>query len=168
MNSSFFKATNNIVSPKWNNILNRPHCTALFQDFHGEICQHDKTAIVHAKQQYYWRHINCPVYELTGFFPHSYGSLIVSKRCKQKERVNQAYLRMQETGIIDRTSKKYQQKQDPLNNFQDRYSDKYNVQDEGVMFEHVKIIVICYFMFLPILLIILGMEIMIHKYKNRC
>ena len=74
---------------------------------------------------------------------------------------------MQEVGIVDRMSKKYGMKQDPLKNFQDRYSDKYNVQDEGVMFDHVKIIVICYFMFLPIPLIVLLMEIMIHKYKNR-
>ena len=74
---------------------------------------------------------------------------------------------MQEVGVVDRTTKRSGIKKDSLKNFQDHYSDRYNVQDEGVMFDHVKIIVIGYFMFLPIPLIILLIEIMIHKYRNR-
>ena len=134
---------------------------------HGEICKHDNVAIVRAKHQFYWNHVDCPIYELTGFFKNAQGSLMVSKRTKQKEKLNQAYLKMSEVGIVDRLSKKYGMKKDPLKNFQDRYNDKYKVQEEGVMFDHVRIIVIGYFLFLPIPLLILVIEIIIHKYKNR-
>ena len=107
------------------------------------------------------------MYELSGFFPSSYGTVLISRRYKHKEKLNHAYIKMREVGVIDRMSKKFGMKKDPLKNFQDHYSDKYNVVDEGVMFDHVKFIVIGYFMFLPIPLLVLLMEIVIHKYKNR-
>ena len=107
------------------------------------------------------------MFELSGFFPSSYGTILISKGFKHKEKLNHAYMKMREVGIIDRMSKRYGMKKDPVKNFQDHYSDKYNVQDEGVMFDHVKFIVIGYFMFLPIPLIVLLMEIIIHKYKHR-
>lgn len=107
------------------------------------------------------------MYEFNDFFTKQYASIIVSKGFKGKEKLNQAYLKMQEVGIVDRVSKRFEMKNDPLKNFQDHYSDKYKVHEEGVMFEHVKIIVIGYFLFLPIPVIILLMEILIHKYKHR-
>ena len=107
------------------------------------------------------------MYELSGFFPSSYGTVLLSRRYKHKEKLNHAYLKMREVGIIDRMSKQFGMKKDPLKNFQDHYSDKYNVQDEGVMFEHVKFIIIGYFMFLLIPLIVLLIEILVHKYKHR-
>ena len=155
------------ISPKWKEILNPPLCAPSFKDFHEEICKHDKVAIVYPNHQYYREYINCPVYELTEFFPNAYGTIMLSKRIKQKEKLNQAYIKMREVGIVDRMSKKYGMKKDPLKNFQASYNDKYKVHIEGVMFEHVKIFVIGYFMFLTIPLIILLMEIMIHKYMNR-
>ena len=81
--------------------------------------------------------------------------------------MNHAYLKMREVGIVDRVTKMSGMKKDPVKNFQDHYSDKYKVQEEGVMFEHVKIIVIGYFMFLPIPFLILLIEIIIHSYMNR-
>ena len=147
--------------------MNPPLCTPIIEDFHGEICKHDNVAVVLSKHQYYWRLLDCPIYELSGFLSDAYGTLLVSKRLKHKEKINQAYLKMREVGIVDRLSKKHRMKKDPMKNFQDHYSEKYKVQEEGVMFEHVKIIVIGYFMFLPIPLIILLIEIIIHKYKNR-
>lgn len=70
---------------------------------------------------------------------------MLSKGFKHKEKLNQAYLRMREVGIIDRMSKKYEMIKDPLKNFQDRYSDKYNVQMKDFLYDHVKLIVISYF-----------------------
>ena len=124
-------------------------------------------AVVLPTNQFNDSRIKCPIYEISGLFSSSHGSFMISKGFKQKEKLNQAYLKMKEVGIVDRMSKKYGMKTNELKNFKDHYNDKYNVQDEGVMFDHVKIIVIGYFMFLPIPLVILLIEILIHKYKNR-
>lgn len=74
---------------------------------------------------------------------------------------------MRETGIIARINNRYGRIKNSINNFQNRYSKPYNVGDEGVMFEHVKYIVIAYFMFLPIPLIVLLIENIIHKFRLR-
>ena len=165
--NSLFKDFEDDILPKWQGILNQPICAPAIYDFHDEICKHDNVAIVNAKHQYFWKFIDCPVYELSGFLSDAYGTLMLSKRSKQKEKLNQAYLKMQEVGIVDRLSKQFGMKKNPMINYQDHYSDKYNVQDEGVMFDHVKLIVIGYFLFLPIPLLILLIEIIIHRYRNR-
>ncbi|CAO1360900.1 unnamed protein product [Diamesa serratosioi] len=165
-NPIFESDLEDLVYPKWKNILNPEVCQQYGSIYKG-ICANENLAFVCAANQFYANEIKCPVFELTGFFPCQYASFEVSKGFKHKEKVNQAYLKMQEVGIVDRVTKRSRMKKDSLINFQDRYNDKYNVQDEGVMFDHVKIIVISYFMFLPIPLLILLMEIMIHKYKNQ-
>ena len=147
--------------------MNPLACAHALTHFHEKICELNNVAIVIPVNQFYSKYVKCPVYELSGFFPNSYGSLLISRRYKHKEKLNQAYLKMSEVGIVDRLSKKYAVKKNPVKNFQDHYSDKYNVVDEGVMFEHVKFIVIGYFMFLLIPLIVLLIEILIHKYKHR-
>ena len=147
--------------------MNPPACAHALTNFHTNICELNNVAIVVSVNQFFSEYVKCPVYELSGFFPNSYGSLFISQRFKHKEKLNHAFLKMREVGIVDRLSKRYGRKKNPVKNFQDHYSDKYNVQDEGVMFEHVKFNVIAYFMFLPIPLIILVIEIIIHKYKNR-
>ena len=147
--------------------MNQPACTQVQFNFHEKICGFENVAAVYPANQYYSTLVKCPVYELSGFFPNVHGTVMLSQGFKHKEKLNQAYIKMQEVGIVDRISKKYNMKKDPVNNFQDHYSDKYNVQDEGVMFDHVKFIVIGYFMFLPIPLLVLLIEIIIHKYKNR-
>ena len=106
--------------------------------------------------------------ELSGpdYIPSSDGQLLVSQSFKYKEHANRFYLRMREVGIIKRLSQKYTIEKDPLINFQNHYNDRYVVEQDGVMFEHVKIIVMAYFAFLPIPLIVLLMEIIIHKYMT--
>ena len=113
--------------------------------------------------------MNCTVIELSGpdYIPSSYGQLLVSKGFKYKEHMNRFYLRMREVGIIKRLSQKFKTVKDPLINFQNHYNERYVVEQDGVMFEHVKFIIISYFAFLPIPMIILLIEILIHKYKFR-
>ena len=147
--------------------MNPPSCAHVLENFHDKICELNNVAAVYPVNQYFWKLVKCPVYELSDFFQNSYGSLILSNGFKHKEKVNHAFLKMREVGIVDRVSKQFGMKKDPLKNFQDHYSDKYNVVDEGVMFDHVKFIVIGYFIFLPIPLVILLIEILIHKYKHR-
>ena len=147
--------------------MNQPVCPKVIHKFHDHICKEKNVAVIYPANQYLGNRIKCPIYELSGVSPNSYGTHMLSMGFKHKEKINQAYVKMREVGIVDRLSKRYQMNKDPLRNFQDHYSDKYNVQDEGVMFEHVKIIVIGYFLFLTIPLIILLLEIMIHKYKSR-
>ena len=146
--------------------MNTPKCENLV-NLHSYMCKTKNLAVVHPMNQFYSRFLNCPIYELSNFLPDEYGSIMTRKGFKHKEKINQAYLKMREVGIVDRMSKRYGMKKDPLKNFQDHYSDKYNVVDEGVMFDHVKFIVIGYFMFLPIPLLVLLIEILIHKYKHR-
>ena len=153
--------------PKWKGILNPPICSHVLSKLEDSFCGLNNVALIFPTNQFYDGQIKCPVYELSGFFHKQYASFPVSKGFKHKEKFNQAYLKMQEVGIVDRVTKISGMKKDPLKNFQDHYSDKYNVVDEGVMFEHVKIIVIGYFMFLPIPLLVLLIEILIHKYKHR-
>ena len=155
------------IHPKWSGILNPLLCRNAIPEFHDLICELKNVAVVYPKNQYFNNRIKCPIYELSGFFLNAYGTLRISNGFKSKEKLNQAYLRMREVGIIDRMSKKYGLKKDALRNFQDHYSDKYKVHIEGVMFDHVKIIVIGYFMFLTIPLTTLLIEILIFKIKNR-
>ena len=157
----------NVIVPKWKGILNPPICISVLSSFHNQICNMKNVAVIYPTNQYMEYLIKCPVYEVSGLFLNTYGSFLVSKGFQQKEKINQAYTRMREVGIIERMSKRYGMKKDAVKNFQDHYSDKYNVQDEGVMFDHVKIIVIAYFMFLPIPLLVLLIEIVVHRYKNR-
>ena len=147
--------------------MNQPVCPNATYYFHDRLCKEKNVAVIYSANQYIGNRIKCPIYELSGMVPNAYLTHMMTKDFSHKEKINQAYVKMKEVGIVDRLSKKYQMKKEPLRNFQDHYSDKYNVQDEGVMFEHVKIIVIGYFLFLTIPLIILLLEIMIHKYKNR-
>ena len=107
--------------------------------------------------------------ELSGsdYIPSSFGTILVNQGFKYKEHMNRFYLRMREVGIIKRLSRKYKTIKDPLINFQNHYNERYVVEQYGVMFEHVKLIIISYFAFLPIPLIVLLMEIIIHKYKTR-
>ena len=147
--------------------MNPTVCSDVIDHFHDHICELKNVAVVYPTNQYIDSRIKCPIYELSGLFSSSHGSFMLSKGLKQKEKLNQAYLKMREVGVVDRMSQKYGMKKDSLKNFQDHYNDRYKVEDEGVMFDHVKIIVIGYFMFLPIPLIILLIEIMIHKYRNR-
>ena len=139
----------------------------MLSKFHDKICETDNVAVVYPENQYMGNRIKCPIYELSGFFSNAYGSLMLSKGFQHKEKLNQAYLKLREVGIVNRLAKSNGINKNPVKNFQDHYSDKYNVQDEGVMFDHVKFIVIGYFMFLPIPLVILLIEIIIHKYKHR-
>ena len=147
--------------------MNPPVCESVLLDYLNRLCELDNVALIYPENQYLGHQVKCSVYELAGFFPSSYGSLMLAKRFKHKEKLNHAYMKMREVGIVDRLSKKFEMKKDPVKNFQDHYSDKYNVIDEGVMFDHVKFIVIGYFMFLPIPLVILVIEILVHKYKHR-
>ena len=147
--------------------MNPPACTHALTNFHNNICKLNNVALIFPVNQFYSKYVKCPVYELSGFFPNSYGTLLISKGFKHKEKLNHAFMKMREVGIVDRLSKKYGRKKNSLKNFQNHYNDKYNVVDEGVMFDHVKFIVIGYFMFLPIPLLVLLMEIIIHKYRNR-
>lgn len=106
----------------------------------------------------------CPIMELTGFFPKNMASIVVSYGFKHKEKFNVMYLRMFETGIIDRNAKRYGRSKDPIRNFQKHYDEKY---ENAVMFDHVKLFVYCYFVIFNIVLIVLLFEILIHKYKPR-
>ena len=155
------------IIPKWNGILNTPICPYVLSNFRNNFCESNNIAAIFSQNQFMGNDIKCPVYELTGFLPNQYNTLLISKGFKHKEKLNQAFIKMREVGIVERMSKQFEIKKNPLKNFQDHYSDKYNVVDEGVMFEHVKIIVIGYFMFLPVPLVILLIEILIHKYKHR-
>lgn len=157
------------IDPKWKGILNPPVCRNAVAKFPSTFCDLKNVAVVYPTNQYtiVRNQIKCPTYELSEFYSNSYGTFLLSNGFKNKEKLNQAYLRMREVGVVDRASKKSGIKRDSLKNFQAHYSDKYNVQDEGVMFEHVKYIVIGYFMFLSIPLIILLMEIVTHKYMDQ-
>ena len=81
-------------------------------------------AFVYSDNQYIRKRINCTIYELNGFFPSQDGTILISKGLKHKEKINQAYLKMREVGIVDRLSKRYGMKRDPLKNFHDSYSEK--------------------------------------------
>ena len=133
------------------------------------ICEVENVAALIPETKYIDSNMNCTVMELSGpdYIPSSYGQLLVSQGFKFKEHANRFYLRMREVGIIKRLSLKYKQLKDPLINFQNHYNERYVVEQDGVMFEHVKLIVITYFAFLPIPLIVLLIEILIHKYKTR-
>ena len=161
------KVSTKAIEPKWNGILNPTVCFDVIDHFHDQICELKNVAVVYPTNQFNDSRIKCPIYELSGLFSNAYGSFLLSKGFKSKEHINHAYLKMREVGVVDRMSKKYGIKKNHQKNFQDHYSDKYKVHVEGVMFDHVKIIVIGYFMFLLIPLIILLIEIMIHKYRNQ-
>ena len=106
--------------------------------------------------------------ELSGpsFIKTVTGSIIVNRGFKYKEQINRFYLKMNEFGIIKRANTFFKRVKNPLQNFQDNYRNRYNVIDEGVMFEHIKLIVYGYFLFLIIPMMVLILEILYHKYKT--
>ncbi|CAO1423181.1 unnamed protein product [Diamesa serratosioi] len=157
----------NTIHPKWKDILNPPMCKDFMTKYTENICNDNNVAFIYPTHMFNGQDVKCAVMELKGFFSSEYGSIAVNQGFKYKEQMNVAFLKLQEVGIVDRTVKRFGIKKNPLNNFQDPYSEKYNVQDEGVMFDHVKYIVIIYFSFLPIPMAILLIEIFIHKYKAR-
>ena len=155
------------VHPKWKDILNPPMCEDFMKNYPENICKYNNVALIYPISSFEGKRVKCPVMELKGFFNPEPGTIVVNRGFKFKDQMNVAFLRLREVGIIKRIIERYGIGQDPLYNFQDRYSEKYNVQDEGVMFDHVQYIIIIYFSFLPIPLVILLIEILIHKYKAR-
>ena len=78
---------------------------------------------------------------------------------KYREQFNVMYLRMQGAGIIKKAYEKL------LNNkLKKKYDakDRYQVELEGVLFEHVKLICFGFAFIFPVVLIVLAIEI-IHK-----
>ncbi|CAO1437890.1 unnamed protein product [Diamesa hyperborea] len=161
------KEFENTIQPKWKDILNPPMCKNFIQNYTKELCKENNFALIYPVHMFKGKYVKCPVMELNGVFQSEYGTTVVNQGFKYKEQMNVAFLRLRELGIVKRNIKRFGILKDPLRNFQDRYSDKYNVQDEGVMFDHVKYIIIIYFAFLPIPMTILLVEILIHKYKAR-
>ena len=147
--------------------MNTPACDNIYEDLYKNICSKKNVAVVLPRKQYYAEYAKCAIHELKGFIPSVYGSIMVSNGFMHKEKFNRMYLKMRETGIIDRINKRSQLKKGLGSTFVDPYKKSYNVMKEGVMFEHMKIIIVSYFMFLSIPLLVLLIEIIIHKYKNR-
>ena len=153
------------IQPKWKDIINPPMCKDFMKKYTENICKDNNVAFIHPIHMFIGKRVKCPVMELKGFFRPEAGTLLVNQGFKYKEQMNVKFLRLRETGIIERNLKRFGMTKDPLYNFQDRYSEKYNVQVDGVMFDHVKYIVKMYFSFLPIPIIVLLMEIFIHKHR---
>ncbi|CAO1423104.1 unnamed protein product, partial [Diamesa serratosioi] len=157
------------IDVKWEGVLNPPVCASIYKDYHKSICEFENFAALIPDTDFIDSKINCTVMELSGpdYVKSSDSALLVNLGFKYKEHANRFYLRMREVGVVKRLSRKYKTKKDPLINFQNHYNKRYVVEQDGVMFEHVKLIVLSYFAFLPIPLIVLLMEILIHKYKTR-
>lgn len=62
---------------------------------HNQICTTQNITVINPRNQYYGEFIRCPVYELANFFPDHYGSIMIGKGFKHKEKINLSYLRMQ-------------------------------------------------------------------------
>lgn len=155
------------LEPRWEGIVNTENCSIVLKDFCAKICHQKNVAAIVPTHLLYNRNIKCPLYEILGMLRREYGTNLISNGFKYKEHFNRMYIKMRETGIIARIHNRHGRIKSSINNFRNRYSKPYNVADEGVMFEHVKYIVIAYFMFLPIPLIVLVIENIIHKFRLR-
>lgn len=153
------------LESKWEGIVNTPKCPSVLKDFSANICDEKNVAGIVPTHRFYDEDCKCTLYEILGMFPKNYGTNLVSNGFKYKEQVNRMYIKMRETGVIARINNRYGRIKSNINNFRNRYSEPYNVVDEGVMFDHVKLIVVAYFMFMPIILIVLLIENIIHKYR---
>lgn len=81
-------------------------CDKLLSNFHDQICKSKNVAVVYSEDQYMEDRIKCPIYEFSGLFSNAYVSFKVSRGIKSKKMLNQAFLKMQEIGIIDSMSKR--------------------------------------------------------------
>lgn len=156
-----------VIDPKWNGILNTPDCDNIYEDIYTNICNKKNVAVALPRKQYDTEYAECAIHELKRFIPSVYGSIMISNGFKHKEKFNRMYLKMRESGIIERMNKKSQLKSEFDSSFVDPHKKPYNVMKEGVMFEHMKIIIVSYFMFLSVPLLVLLIEISYFKYKNR-
>ena len=103
----YFQQSPTDVIPKWNGILNTPICPHVLSYFHDDFCESKNIAVVYPANQFISKRLKCHIYELSGFIPNQYVTLLISKRSKHEEKINQAYLKMREVGIVDRLSKRY-------------------------------------------------------------
>lgn len=79
---------------------------------------------------------------------------------KFREEFNRMYVLMQTSGIVQRAHSHYKKKELKKNYETKEY---YQVELEGVLFEHVQLIILGYFMVFPIVLVILFIEIIHQK-----
>ena len=101
---------------------------------------------------------------MSGIFPKQHGSLMIQNDFKYREQLNRMYVLMQSSGIVQRAHSIFKTKKLKKNYEAKEY---YQVELEGVLFEHVKFILIGYFMVFPLVLIVLLFEIIQHRITLR-
>ena len=82
--------------------------------------------------------------------------MMVQNDFRFREKFNLIYLRMQSTGVVQRAHKRYMR-----NTLKKNYEAReyYQVELEGVLFEHVKLIFLVYSLMFPLVMIVLAIEI---------
>lgn len=96
---------------------------------------------------------------MSGIFAKEYESLLIQNGFKYCEEFNHMYLLMQTSGIVKRTHSDFKTKKLKKNY---EATEIYQVELERVLFEHVKLIVLGYFMIFPTVLIVLAIEMFHH------
>ena len=83
---------------------------------------------------------------------------------KYREHYNRMYIRMQTAGIVKRSHDRFRKKELKKNYDAQEY---YQVELEGVLFEHVKLIFLVYSLMFPLVLMVLAIEILYNwKYSK--
>ncbi|CAO1385876.1 unnamed protein product [Diamesa serratosioi] len=129
-----------------------------------KICDYDDIAVVWPLHQFPEYLINCKLLKLSAIFPKHYGSIMLQNGFKYREEINRMYLRLQSSGIVQRANKKYRTTKLEKNY---KAKESYQVELEGVLFEHVKLIFLAYSLVFPLVLIVLALEILFKRLTLR-
>ncbi|CAO1371312.1 unnamed protein product [Diamesa hyperborea] len=143
------------VKQQFRGIYNEPKCEQIRKKIKS-VCDYDDIAMVWPIDQVNEDNIPCRLIKLTGVFPKLYGSIMIQNDFKYREHFNRMYLRMQTAGIVKRSHDRYKNKQLKKDYGAQEY---YQVELEGVLFEHVKLIFLVYSLMFPLVLLVLAIEI---------
>ncbi|CAO1407693.1 unnamed protein product [Diamesa hyperborea] len=148
----------NILLEKYRGIYNEPKCKIINKNIH-KICDYDDIAVVWPVHQMPEYLIKCRLLKLSGIFSKSYGSVMIQNGFKYREQFNRMYVHLQSTGIVQRANKRYR-----TTILKKNYKAKedYQVELEGVLFEHVQLIFLVYSFIFPLVLIVMIIEILFH------
>ncbi|CAO1407685.1 unnamed protein product [Diamesa hyperborea] len=143
------------LKEQYRGIYNGPKCEQIIKQLE-RVCDYDDIAVVWPLHQVDEDNIPCRLIKLTGVFPKLYGSIMIQNNFKYREHYNRMYIRMQTAGIVKRSHSRY--KTSKLKKNYDAH-EHYQVELEGVLFEHVKLIFMVYSLMFPLVLMVLAIEI---------